>query len=191
MEIGQTTHANLHQETHGNFPFIPLPSPLLCNTMACLRVGHSLCITPRTLGHASAPLVSDLNGRLQHNVSWHENGRKSSAQVKVVLRKFGALSTPHYLLAAQPTLHQTSLCFSAPSAQPENMRVSTCEVFENGLLYTRIQRRIYSGCGGGACHCCSVSQRGGLLKVYINREMPNCFVTLTCFLGLPIRRGDV
>ena len=75
------------------------------------------------MGHAPAPLVSDPNGRLQHNVSRHENGRKRSAQVKVVLRKFGVLSAPRqYLLAALPTLHQTSLCFSAPSARPANMR---------------------------------------------------------------------
>jgi len=117
-EIGQTTHGNLHQATHGNFPFIPLPFPPLYSIMACLRVCHSLYITPRAFGHAPAPLVSDPNGRLPHNVSRHENGRKSSAQVKVVLRKFGALSAPrHYLLAALPTLHQTSLCFSAPSAE--------------------------------------------------------------------------
>ena len=44
--------------------FIPRPFPLLCSTMACLRVCHSLCITPRALGHAPVPLVSDPNGRL-------------------------------------------------------------------------------------------------------------------------------
>jgi len=192
MEIGQTTHANLHQATHGNFPFIPRPFLLLCSTMASLRVCHSPCISPRALGHAPAPLVSDPNGRLQHNVSRHENGRKRSAQVKVVPRKFGALSAPRqYLLAALPTLHQTSLCFSAPSARPANMRVCTCEVCKNGLLYTRIRRRICSGFGGGVCHRSSVSQLGGLLKVCVNRETPNCFVTLTCLLGLPIRTGHL
>jgi len=72
MEIGQTTHGNLHQATHGNFSFITLPFPVLCRTMGCLRVCHSLYITPRGLGHAPTPLVSDPNGRLQHNVSRHD-----------------------------------------------------------------------------------------------------------------------
>ena len=127
----QMTHGNLYRATHGNFPFILLPF----STKGCLRMGHSLCITPRTLAHAPVSLVSDLHGRLQHNVSRHENGRKSSDLVEIVLRKFGALSDPrHYPLTALSTLHQTNPFFSAPSARPENMRVSTCEVFENGLL---------------------------------------------------------
>jgi len=190
-EIGQTTHGNLHQATHGNFPFIPLPFPPLCRTMTCLRVCHSLYITPRVLGHAPTPLVSDPNGRLPHNVSRHENYRRNSPQVKVVLRKFGALSAPRHYLLVLPTLHQTCLCFSTPSVRPANMRVYTCEVYKNGLLYTRIQRRICSGFGRGVCHRSSVSQRGGLLKVCVNQETPNCFVTLTCLLGLPVRTGHL
>ena len=83
LGVAEATHGNLgrrHMEIYirrHNFPFIPLPFPLLCSTMAGLRVGHSLCNIPRFLGHAPAPLVSDLHGCLQHNVSRHENGRKS------------------------------------------------------------------------------------------------------------------
>jgi len=160
--------------------------------MACLRVCHSLYITPRALGHVPAALVSDPNGRLQHNVSRHKNGRKSSAQVKVcpaqircaVRSKTLSLGRPANITSVQPVF------LSAVGSARKHAGMYLRGLQEWASLYE-----------DSAAYMQWIWQRGVSLllsfatwRAVEGVRQPgdlNCFVTLTRLLGLPIRTGHL